>query len=621
MDAPRPNWPRLAVLAAGPAVPPLALLVMGEGVGEVAVAVAAVAGLAALAARLGAGPGEDAVLAERGRSEARLRGLTLRSDDVVVIVDDRDRIRSVGPSVERVWGRPAGELVGGQIDALLHPEDRARLKGHLAEVRTQGWQTALQARVRSGGAGFRQVEVLADDLRGTSGVEGLALTFRPLPEGAQLERQLVHHTLHDALTGLANRALFGDRVEHALARRERATGFVAVLVLDLDDFRVANEALGQVAGDELLVAVAQRVTSCLRDGDTAARLGGDEFAMLLEDVPEVAGVSAVADRVLEVLSLPLTVGEQAVAVGASLGIALAGTYATAQGLLTEARSALEQAKVNGKGRKEVFVPPRPDRALSRVELKAELARGLARDELFLLYQPVVDLAGGRTVGAEALLRWRHPSRGLLTPSEFLPIAEEAGLAVPLGRRVLTEACEAARGWRSGGADAGAVYVSVNVGAPQVRDPGFPDDVRRALDRSGLEAGALVLELAEGLVVADTAAVVETAAKLRALGVRLAIDDFGTGSGSPSYLEHLHVDLLKIDRAFVGELGRGTTRPTTIRGILSLARTLGLTPIAEGVEQERQRGDLVGLRCPYGQGSLFSEPVDADRIGALLAGSA
>jgi EAL domain-containing protein (putative c-di-GMP-specific phosphodiesterase class I) len=282
---------------------------------------------------------------------------------------------------------------------------------------------------------------------------------------------------------------------------------------------------------------------------------------------------------------------------------------------------MELAKSNGKGRAELFLAVRPDRALSRLELKAELARALPSDAVFLLYQPIVDLRSGRLVGAEALVRWRHPVHGVLDPSQFLPIADEAGLAVPLGRRLLIEACQAARRWRTTSEEAAAVYVGVNVSATQLDDPHFLADIRRALERAPLAPDALVLEVSEGVAMADPHALLELAGRLRRLGVRLAIDDFGTGSGSTAYLQHVRVDQAKIDGTFVGELGRGSNRPTTMSGLLGLTRTLGLTPVAEGVEEEWQRAELLDLGCVYGQGRLFSPPVDADRIATLLAGSA
>jgi diguanylate cyclase (GGDEF)-like protein/PAS domain S-box-containing protein len=607
---------RVALLALLPVLPPLALLAPQPPPAAVAV-LGTVLASALVAMRLREA-GHLAVEVERRHGADRQATLSSAAGTVVLILDDAGRVAESSGSL---WGRTPEEVLGHTPDALVAPDDAGRVRALVADAITGRNGGALPTRVRGGDGQWRHVEVVATDLRAAPEVGGLTLILRTLATTGELDRQLVHHAFQDPLTGLPNRELFGDRVAHALARQQRGDGKAAILAVDLDDFRAVNAALGTAAGDALLIAVAERVESCLRDGDTAARLGGDAFAVLLENLPDAEHANAVAARVLEVLQLPLEVGGEAVAVAASIGIALAGPDTTAQMLLQHARHALAQAKVRGKARAEVFTPAGSEQALSHLELKADLARAIARDELFLLYQPLVDLRTGRTMGAEALLRWRHPDLGVLGPSTFLPLAEEAGLAVTMGRRILLEACQAARRWRLGSAEAAAVTVHVDVSAMHVRDPGFVADVRRALERASLDGAALVVELAEGTIMAEERIVLDVASRLRRLGVRLAVDHFGTGSGTPGYLRNLRVDLLKVDRAFVGELGRGAGRPTAIRGILATARTLGVQTAAEGVEHEAQREDLLGLGCPCGQGALFGEPVDAQRIGALLADSA
>jgi diguanylate cyclase (GGDEF)-like protein len=449
-----------------------------------------------------------------------------------------------------------------------------------------------------------------------------ALT-QEVAERERVEAQLTHQAFHDALTGLANRVLFRDRVIHALARAGRQAERVTVLFIDLDGFKTVNDSLGHASGDRLLVSVAERLLNATRGCDTVARLGGDEFAILLENVRGNEDAIRVAERVGTSLSAPFAVDGAELAVGASVGIARAELADVAgdpgeraDALLRDADVAMYRAKAEGKGRYAIFEPRMHEIALERLELESELRHGLQREEFRLVYQPVVELDGGRVIGVEALLRWESPRRGLVSPDAFIPVAEETGLIVPLGRWVLHEACRQGAAWQ---ATAGAPFtMSVNVSPRQLQHAGLVDDVRAALAASGLPAAALSVEITEGALVHDTTAVVDRLHELKAIGVRLAIDDFGTGYSSLGYLKRLPVDVLKIDKTFVDGVGRGRQDTALARTIVGLGATLALRCVAEGIEHTQQQTQLRALGCELGQGYLFARPLEVAAVDALLA---
>ena len=466
----------------------------------------------------------------------------------------------------------------------------------------------------------RHLELVGVNRLGTPEVAGLVLTVRDLTDRKRFEDQLRTQALTDPLTGLANRTLFRDRVGHALARRRRdPTGGVAVVFLDLDDFKTVNDGLGHAAGDELLQAVAGRLVRCVRPEDTVARLGGDEFAALLEGLAHPRDATVVVDRMLTALDDHVAVGDQLVRPAASIGVAYPDGDADAESVLRNADTAMYTAKAAGKGRAEVFSPSMHDQAVRRLEVKGAMESALDEGRFRLVYQPVVDLHSGRAVGVEGLLRWRDPVHGDIGPAEFVPLAEETGSIIGLGRWVLRRACEQAARWQQG--QPTPVTVSVNVSARQVIDGDIVADVMDALATSGLPAGLLVLELTESLFISDRGAVAATLAELRRLGVSIAVDDFGTGFSSLSYLRDFPIDVLKIDRSFVNAFDVDDPQHDFAAGVLALARHLQLQTIAEGIEQT---GQLIGLRtlgCHQGQGYLFSRPVEADDVPAVLAGLA
>jgi diguanylate cyclase (GGDEF)-like protein len=500
--------------------------------------------------------------------------------------------------------------------------------------------TVSSLRLRHRDGTWRHVQSVHTNLLADPDVRSVVVTSRDVTAQKELEAQLQHNAFHDALTGLANRALFADRLEHALARTDRLASPVAVLFVDLDDFKAVNDGSGHAAGDELLTAVAQRLRTVLRPSDTVARLGGDEFAVLIEDAAHLGEAQAAADRVLAALAEPFpavdgkSTGETAgeVRISASIGIATgaAGQHDVAE-LLRHADVAMYAAKEAGKGRSAVFAPDMDSAIIGQLQLKAELARAVERGEFTIHYQPTVELATGRLAGVEALVRWQHPDRGLVPPLEFIPVAEQSGLIVPIGRFVLREACRQMRAWQDAFPTRPSMTVSVNLSARELDEPGLVASVRAALEESGLDPAHLILEITESLLLVDLPGTIRTLGELRTLGVRLAVDDFGTGYSSLAYLENLPVDILKIDKSFVDRIGEApadsTGDPTTdpaapqhpvmVSAISRLGHALRLQMVAEGIEQPEQVDTLRGLDCQYGQGYYFAKPLAADALGNLL----
>jgi len=450
-------------------------------------------------------------------------------------------------------------------------------------------------------------------------LENLSLT-RQLENRVEARTAELHHrAFHDVLTDLPNRSLFNEHLINAVRRRGRGGQSLAVLFVDLDGFKRVNDLYGHATGDQLLREVAHRLTRTLRTADTVARLGGDEFAVLLEG-PPMARADTAAQRVLRALERPVRIGSNRIAVRASIGIAVdANGDETAEELLRNADLAMYTAKANGGHHAERFATQMHSAVLERMRLEAELRSALAHDEFFLLYQPVIDLASGATRGVEALIRWDHPRRGLVSPVEFIPAAETTGLIVPIGAWVLREACAQAQSWAL--TEGATLQLNVNVSAGQLADAGLPDVVAAALADSGLDPARLTLEITESVIMDDLPAALVALHTLRALGVKLAIDDFGTGYSSLSALRDLPVDTLKIDRSFVRGITDGTSASDLAQRIVQLADDFGLHTVAEGVEQPDQAAALTRIGCESAQGFLFSRPVQPSEFLALLrAGS-
>jgi diguanylate cyclase (GGDEF)-like protein/PAS domain S-box-containing protein len=476
-----------------------------------------------------------------------------------------------------------------------------------------------------GGEGARDVEVRV-------GARVFSWTYQPdLPaetvhlfaeevtERKRVEERLLHDALHDVLTGLPNRLFFMERLAQAMARARRRSGETfAVLFMDLDRFKLVNDSLGHPAGDELLGGVARRLLGCLRPSDTVARFGGDEFAVLLEDLAGPAGATRVAERIQEAVATPFTLGGYEVFTGVSIGIALpSGLEDKPEELLQNADTAMYRAKSSRTARYEVFDWGMHAELLERLQTEMGLRRAVEREEFRLHYQPIVSLRTGRIAGFEALLRWEHPERGLVAPAEFMDVAEETGLILPIGRWVLAEACRTLRAWQEEFPGT-PLSVSVNLSVRQLRQEGLADEVRAILAETGADPRCLKLEITESVIMEKSETAAASLEALRAMGVQLHMDDFGTGYSSLSYLHRLPLHALKVDRSFVGRMDTDFRTGQLVRTIIPLAHTLGLAVVAEGVETASALGILRGLRCEYAQGYHFSLPLEAAGVRALLA---
>ena len=449
-------------------------------------------------------------------------------------------------------------------------------------------------------------------------IVGRVWCFRDVTERRRLEDQLAHQALHDSLTNLANKSLFRDRVEHALTRIPRTGGNLAVLFIDLDNFKTVNDSLGHAAGDLLLVAVTDRLQGCLRATDTAARLGGDEFAVILEDPATEQDVIAMAQRIVSSFKRTFTIDGTEVSASVSIGIALAAPGTSCEQLLRNADLAMYTAKRRGKGRFETYEDDMHTRALERLRLEAELRQAIARGELVPHYQPIVDLTTGATVGVEALARWIHPERGVLGPDVFIDLAEDAGLIGDVGQMVLSHVCTDLRRWQTDGLVGPEFTVSINLAPQQLVSGALLDDLELTLDRHGVDPSSLIVEITEGAMMRDTDLAIANLTRLRGLGLRIAVDDFGTGYSSLAYLQRFPIDILKIDKSFVDGIDRGPEDAALALAILRLVQALSLSAIAEGVERESQCDRLRALGCEHAQGYFFCKPISADELTVFLA---
>ena len=553
-------------------------------------------------------------------TETRFQSLIRHASDLFLIVEPDAHLRFVSPASRRLFGAAPDVLLGTSLYELVAPDDRPVLDALFQQVlRSTALGTAPVATVRMRGreGSWIRTEIMATNLVKDPTVRGLVMTVRDVTERAILEEHLRHQALHDPLTGLANRALFRDRVTHALARAHRSRERIAVVFLDLDDFKEINDSLGHAAGDAVIIQMGSRLRTTLRESDTAARLGGDEFAILLESVRDERELLEITQRLSDALARPMLVEGREVDLRASIGIAEVQPGDSAEDLLRNADVAMYHAKSQGKACIVLFEGGMHTAVLSRLELQGDLKRAVERDELVLAYQPIVELATGRVVGAEALLRWRHPQRGLVSPTDFIPLAEETGLIVPIGRWVLRRACTEAAQWpvppgRS------PITVTVNLSARQLVEEGLLADVAAALSASGLPGHRLVLELTESTLVTREAVMRERLHELKALGVRLAVDDFGTGLSSLASLSEYPLDVLKVDKRFVRGLDEGDAGRALARAVVSLGKALRLQVVAEGIESRDQEWDLRRLGCEFGQGFLYAAPLASDAIETLLA---
>jgi len=558
-----------------------------------------------------------------GELDAALSLLSATLDstaDGILVVDTHGAISQFNSQFAQMWRLPDEVLESRDDDAAIQfvLDQLVRPELFIAKVEEL---YALPAAQSDDTLEFKDGRVFERHSRPQQ-VDGVIVgrvwSFRDVTDRNRLVNELAHQAFHDSLTSLANRALLRDRLEHALARSRRLAATVAVLFCDLDGFKMVNDTLGHDAGDDLLVEVARRLEFNLRDGDTAARLGGDEFAIVLDETTGDDTI-ALAERLLDALREPFVVNDREVFVPASIGIADNGAdVLDADELLCRADIAMYAAKSRGRNRIEVFEPTMQTELTARHELHGDLRHALPHGELVVHYQPLLDLETQTIESFEALVRWNHPTRGMVGPDEFIPIAEELGLIVDIGRFVLREACRETMAWRAlpGAQD---LCVGVNVSSQQLYDDQFVADIRAALDDTGLPATGFILELTESTLLSDTSIVQERLDALKRLGVRIALDDFGTGYSSLAYLRSFPIDFLKIDQSFVNELSRESDDQGLImvRSIISIGHNLNLGVIAEGIEQTNQLEELRKAGCNTGQGYLFARPVPPDQIPELL----
>jgi diguanylate cyclase (GGDEF)-like protein/PAS domain S-box-containing protein len=568
---------------------------------------------------------KEAELALR-RSEEQTRLIIDSASQAYIAIDAQGRIIDWNAQAEATFGWGRKEALGEPLEERIipvaqRPAHRAGMARFLAtgEGRLVGKRTEVTALHKDGHEFLVELTIwpvgAGEDLQFSALVHDITLR-------KELEMQLQHQAFHDSLTGLANRALFRDRVAHSLARQARSHSSVSVLFTDLDDFKTVNDSLGHEAGDQLLVAVAERLRAVMRPEDTTARFGGDEFAILLEDTDE-QGTRRAAERILESLRSPFEFHGRQVVMRASIGAAFTSESGTQpDDLLRQADLAMYTAKTSGKGRFAFYEPHMHEAAVTRMELKGDLEQAIANQEFELHYQPIVDLRNGHVTGVEALVRWRHDERGLVLPNEFIPLAEETGLIVPLGRWVIDEACRQLAAWDEAGRLSGPrlerLAMWVNLSARQLQEPDFVQLIADDLRSTGVRPERLTLEITESALMSDLEQSTATLHRLRGLGTRLAIDDFGTGYSSLSYLERLPVEVLKIDRSFTAAIGHGRDVPVLVRSIVKLGQTLHMEVLAEGIETAEQLTRLRAIDCRLGQGFYFSQALPAAEVVELLA---
>ncbi len=548
------------------------------------------------------------------RKEERFQSLVQNAPDMIAIIDGDGAILYESPSYERVLGRPSEERIGKSSFDFVHPEDLPSLKAALDElVGEPGKTMTVEHRALHADETWRVLEATATNLLDNPAVQGIVVNSRDVTDRKRAVDQLLHGALYDPLTGLPNRALLIDRLERSVAAcRQHPDRHFAVLFLDLDQFKIINDSLGHTIGDRLLVQIGLALKTVLRSSDTIARLGGDEFVMLLDDVREEQHAIRVAERIHDILKTPFHIGGHEIFTTTSIGVAFSRpNIAGPEDLLRDADTAMYRAKAQGRACHVVFDPVMHETALNWLRLETDLRRAVKNQEFTLLYQPIISLPARELAGFEALVRWNHPERGTISPVEFIPIAEETGLIIPLGRFVLRQACGQFDTWRTNGQNRSPLMISVNISNRQFFHSDLPSDLAEVLRETGMDPRYLALEITEGVLVHDADLAARRFEQLKQMQVQLFLDDFGTGYSSLSYLHRFPIDTLKIDRSFVTNLHKGTENRDIVHAILTLGASLGVRVVAEGVETLEQAEELTRLGCELCQGFLFSRPVGSD----------
>ncbi|MFZ5825676.1 MAG: EAL domain-containing protein [Bacillota bacterium] len=558
------------------------------------------------------------------RDQERLfRLIAEHAADLIIVFEADGSLTYASPSSQQTLGFTPEELTGGTMEmlsAMVHPDERDKFRKAFDEVRVTHRSASVIHRMQNRHGEYHWLETTVRALTDPNRPMRYQAVSRDVTCQVTSEQRLEHQALHDPLTGMPNRTFFIRRLDEVMRATAGRNRKFAVLFVDLDNFKLINDSLGHERGDDLLVEVAARLKGCLRFDDTLARLGGDEFAILVRAVGEPTEAIEVAEQVLSQLHDSFYLDDSEIFITASIGVVVSSpNHTRTDDLLRDADLAMYRAKQKGKNQYELFSPSMKERLVARLQTETDLRRAIERDELMVYYQPVVLVDTGRISGLEALVRWNHPTRGIISPAEFIPLAEETGLILAIGRWVLRHSCMQVKRWQEEYPDYSNLILSVNLSVRQLQDHRLVEEVHAALEDSGLSPSHLTLEITESVLVQDLGTTTQALRQLKGLGVRLAIDDFGTGYSSLAYLKRFAVDTLKVDRSFVERLGQDLEDSAIVGTVISLAKTLKLKVTGEGIETAEQLAELRALGCDQGQGYYFTRPLPVEQARAILAG--
>jgi diguanylate cyclase (GGDEF)-like protein/PAS domain S-box-containing protein len=548
-------------------------------------------------------------------SESRFRSVVQNLSDVITILDSEYKITYTSPSAKCLFEFEQESVFGKRLSDFCHPEDQPNLNKFLLEINDKYDLHTVEWRIKHAANDWHYVESVGTDLLNDASVRGIVITTRNINERKILESKLTHQAFHDSLTGLANRVLFRDRVEHALLRAKRQKLPIAVLFLDLDNFKNINDTLGHAVGDELLAVVSESLKDSVREIDTVARLGGDEFAILLEETVQPGDSITVAHRILDKVQRVFSLKDKNVMVGVSIGIAVSERGSeNADELLRNADVAMYIAKERGKGQFAMFETELHNLLLTQMELESDLRKSLDNNEFMLLYQPILNLETTQIQGVEALIRWNHPTRGVISPTEFIPLAETTGIIIPIGRWVLENACQKLSKLTEKDKE---LSVTINISGKQLQYPDFVKETIEIVKNANVNPHHIILEITESQMIQNVNTTHKRLCELKAFGVRLALDDFGTGYSSLNCLHQFPIDILKIDKSFVDGISDGTETAAVAKTIIALSEALNLKTIAEGIEKPEQIETLKSFGCKFGQGFYFAKPLTEFQLDETL----